>query len=67
VHYNEALQAAEQILKDSPPGTEIFLSDGDSDATPHFNPNRPDKGEHVDGWRARKRADGRIDVEKKWA
>lgn len=67
MHYNEAKQAAEQILKDEPAGTEIFLSDGDRDATPHVNPNRLDKGEHVDGWRARKRADGTVDVEKKWA
>ncbi|MEN4487787.1 hypothetical protein [Mycolicibacterium cosmeticum] len=57
---------AEKLLKNEPAGTEIFFSD-DDDQTPHYNPKQAHKGTHVDGWRARKRADGSIDVQKKWA
>lgn len=63
----EAKDAAEQILRDAPAGTEIFFSDNDLDATPHYNELRSDKGEHVDGWKAIKRADGTVKVAKKWA
>jgi hypothetical protein len=66
MEYYQAKQVAEKLLDGEPVGTEIFFSD-DDDATPHFNPNRADKGEHVDGWKARKREDGTIDVDKKWA
>ena len=66
MQYFEAKQVAENLLAGDPVGTEIFFADED-DATPHYNSNRPDKGEHVDGWRARVKSDGSIDVEKKWA
>ncbi|MFE6843317.1 hypothetical protein [Streptomyces sp. NPDC057686] len=62
----EAQQVAEQLLKNEPVGAEVTFND-DFDATPHSNKNRPDKGVHVDGWKAVKRADGSIKVDKKWA
>ncbi|MFF3862482.1 hypothetical protein [Streptomyces sp. NPDC002209] len=62
----EAKQVAEKLLKNEPAGAEVTFND-DFDATPHSNKNRPDKGEHVDGWKAVKRADGTIKVDKKWA
>ncbi|MCX4626632.1 hypothetical protein [Streptomyces sp. NBC_01443] len=54
------------MLKNEPVGAEVTFND-DFDATPHRNKNHPDKGEHVDGWKAVKRADGTIKVDKKWA
>jgi hypothetical protein len=57
VNHHEAQQIAEELLKDSEPGEEVTFND-DFDATPHGNDNRPDKGEHVDGWKAVKREDG---------
>jgi hypothetical protein len=61
-----AKQVAEQILRDAPADTEIFFND-DDDATPHYNERRSDKGVHVDGWKAIKRADGSVKTVKKWA
>ena len=33
----------------------------------YYNERRSDKGVHVDGWKAIKRADGTVKVAKKWA
>lgn len=66
VQHYEAQQVADKILSDAPAGTEIFFND-DDDATPHYNERRSDKGVHVDGWKAVKRADGSVKVDKKWA
>lgn len=66
VRSSEAQNVAEQILRDAPADTEIFFND-DDDATPHYNERRSDKGVHVDGWKAIKRADGTVKVAKKWA
>jgi hypothetical protein len=64
--FYEAQQVAEQILRDAPPYTEIFFND-EYDATAHYNNLKSDKGLHVDGWKAVKREDGSISVDKKWA
>lgn len=64
--HSEAQHVAEQILEDAPAGTEIFFSDED-DATAHYSRLQEHKGLHVDGWKAVKRADGSVKVDKKWA
>jgi len=66
MNHHEAHKIAEELLANEPPGSEITFND-DFDATPHRSPTRPDKGLHVDGWKAVKRADGSIKVDKKWA
>lgn len=47
-------EAARQILDDSAPGTEVWISD---------TINRPHEG-HVDGYHAVKRNDGSVDLAK---
>ena len=66
MHYGDARRIAEELLSNEPVGSEIFFAD-DHYLTPHYNSNKPDKGEHVDGWRAAKKSDGSVDVSKKWA
>lgn len=47
-------EAAKQILKGDPPGTEVWISD---------TVNRPHKG-HIDGYRATVKPDGNIGLKK---
>jgi hypothetical protein len=62
----QARDAATQLMANDPPGTEIFLtSEGvASNPHPHPSPNNPYPKQHLDGWHARKLANGQVVVKK---